>query len=180
MLIYGQVVAYFESKRQAYRYVAMCDVLGFGDLVLTSSLQDVVARYQRLLLTAHALRRRASSIFAMPSEDTASVSATIFSDTLVLTSAELNPARTVLDLGPVSEFFDTVSFVLQASVVTQLPLRAGIAFGGALLTGVPRSSSGDRLSRRTEQKATRSGSVVPATRRAKSLRTLTGFCHRNG
>lgn len=107
----------------------MCDVLGFGDLVMSSSLEHVVDRYGGLLMVANQVRRRASSIFADPVENTASVRATILSDAIILTSAEVRPSRTVVDLGPISDFFEAMSSVLQASVIVGLPLRAGVAFG---------------------------------------------------
>ena len=113
----------------APRYVGMCDVLGFSDLVESQELVDVYFRYWKLLESA----RIHMKTYSTPQISGGSVSMkdnyAIFSDTLLLWSDDLSPPYDGAELVIVSNFFSLCASLIQTSILLDLPLRVGVAYG---------------------------------------------------
>jgi hypothetical protein len=123
---------------QAYRYVAICDILGFSALVANSALDELAERFTRLLAAFRDSVHMSSSIFPALGEDSDLVRAVIFSDTVLLYSLPVNPDAAIIDIGIVSCFFDACANLIAVSLIHNMPLRVGIAFGDTYISPADR------------------------------------------
>jgi hypothetical protein len=93
------------------------------------SLKDLALKYERLIANFQHAKHMYSNIFPNSGTENDLVSSVVFSDTIVLLSQPIRSTGSVLDLGTVSNFFDVCSAFFTTSLVHDMPLRIGIAFG---------------------------------------------------
>jgi hypothetical protein len=101
--------------------VAMCDVLGFTQLVATTALDDIHKRYLALVekLEPHPFFRIASGTYARE----IALNRMVFSDTILYWA----PAGDTMELLPV------VLGQIIGQTLSSMPLRAGLAFGECII-----------------------------------------------
>jgi hypothetical protein len=102
--------------------VAMCDVLGFSEMVRLWPLSTLEARYQDLLW----------AVQRVPGE----VGSVVFSDTIVLWSEPLN-IPIAEQVASARGFLRTLSRLIGNALLDDLPLRAGLAYGPVVLDHRP-------------------------------------------
>ena len=107
----------------ADRFVAVCDVLGFRDMVRRTSLPELTRKYARVL-------RRAKSFIptCVVADRTSSrlfrdVRHAVFSDSIIVWT-DRAPGFGVAD-----SFFSYLSTLMGVALVDGFPLRIGVAFG---------------------------------------------------
>jgi hypothetical protein len=117
------------SPRRAYRYVAMCDVLGFRRLASTVSLSELASRSIGLISGVAITRRLGANMFPVTGARGDMVKAAIFSDTILLYTVPISPKETLLDIGVVSSFFDVCGDIFRLGLNLGMPVRIGISYG---------------------------------------------------
>jgi hypothetical protein len=75
-----------------------------------------------------------SSIFPHLGEESDIVKGVIFSDTVLLYSLPLSPDAQLIDIGVASCFFDACASLIAVSIIQEMPLRVGIAFGDTYIS----------------------------------------------
>jgi len=118
-----------RAPAPAYRYIAMCDVLGFRALATNTSLSELSLRTTRLVSALALMRRLYSNLNPAGGARYDLVKAAVFSDTILLYSVELSPVEKLLHIGAVSCFFDVCSDIFRLGLRLGMPIRMGISFG---------------------------------------------------
>jgi hypothetical protein len=116
-----------------YRYLAVCDVLGFSAFISGSPLKDVVSKYSVLLNQMQTIKQKFSNLFPFmfpfSSSEFDLVKAVVFSDSIIVYTVPISPKARLHDIGVVSCFFDVCASLCVSSLYLDLPLRVGIAYG---------------------------------------------------
>lgn len=118
-----------SSQGHGYRYVAMCDVLGFSNLSRGRSLDDLVQMYQALLARFSNDRSWSKFVIAQGKETLLIpnlVSGTVFSDTLLLW---VDADRGSSQLDAIQQFFGCLCRLISGACSMKIPLRVGVAYG---------------------------------------------------
>lgn len=118
-----------DPTQSRFRYVAVCDVLGFKSMLDSIELKCVADRYLRLLALAKHQVRENSNLLPASGDQGNLVAHAVFSDTLLVWSQPLQENEHPADLGSVSTFFDVCSALVAASINMEMPMRVGIACG---------------------------------------------------
>lgn len=121
-----------ETKK---RYVAVCDILGFKDVVANEDLQSIKLKYVSLIHAAlfkvgKNARSGRAYLKSSPNDD---IGFAVFSDTILLWSAAFrdDPHGTEAPLNAML-FFNAIGEVMKESI-HNLPMRCGIAFGDVII-----------------------------------------------
>lgn len=117
------------NQPHGYRYVAVCDVLGFKSLLKNQPLKSVVNQYYQLMEGCNFLKHHYSNLFPATSEETDFVQITVFSDSIIIYSIPIENIENVIDIGIVSTFFDVCELILKSSIHMEIPVRIGISYG---------------------------------------------------
>ena len=123
--------------KEAIRLVALCDILGFKELIRLHSLSWVHGNYKKLIDHARLQIRHGKEVAAEYAVKEA-FDYTIFSDSLIIWSADLHihPSTSEEELELQKKYIDflmTVKSLVAASTYCKMPLRAGVAIGACII-----------------------------------------------
>lgn len=112
------------------RFIAVCDVLGFKDMLRSKQLDEFVSRYNLVVSNLDHTVRSNNRFLPEMTDEGDLVHAAIFSDTILIWSASMVAGDSHLaDLGSISVFFDTCSSIVNSGIIFGFPFRIGIAYG---------------------------------------------------
>ena len=113
------------DEQQAYRYVAVADVLGFRALTRCISLYSLVKRFRALLVSFSVGVHMNSSFVPLGGADTDLVRMVVFSDTVLVYTLPISPIQEMGNIGLVSCFFDVCANLIAFSIKLDMPIRMG-------------------------------------------------------
>lgn len=100
------------------KFVAICDVLGFKELIKTQrQLDNVIEQYYSLLGACSKATKTNKNKNVLMERPSVSIPYSFFSDTLLLWSVKIEP------------FFQCLERLIYMSIRLEMPLRVGVAYG---------------------------------------------------
>lgn len=144
----------------AKRYVAMCDVLGFRDLVRASPLPEVLDTYVPLITEAHRLTQLPATR-PEGGDPIGRVLYDVFADSIVVWTD--TPPGEEVDVNVVQHFFISLCKLIGFSLSRNVPIRVGVAYGECTMT--------------PERKLYIGKSLVDAYDTERSQNWIGGACH---
>lgn len=116
------------------RFIAVCDILGFKELIRTLGLKAVQERYTRVLESA--FRHAGTSALSAEVFETIPIDCSqdyaVFSDTILIWSETMERSARMPRF-PALQFFMAVNNILNSSF-WELPMRVGIAYGDVIIS----------------------------------------------
>lgn len=112
-----------------HRYIGICDILGFKNKIYNHGLDKPSLKYWKLIMMSKWLVHINSNLFPNSGKGNDTVHHTVFSDSILIWSDEIDPIENPRDLGTVSSFFDVCNSLIAHGILFNLPIRAGISFG---------------------------------------------------
>lgn len=139
-------------KRECF--VAVIDILGFGEIVKKNKLEDVVSLYKEFKDNCESYFKDMPVLKEAMKIDAGELEVKIFSDTLILYTVDLKPKNPELILREFHYFLYGIKFLYQTALKYELLLRGATAFGevyadGDVLIGEPIVEAHDREKQQT-------------------------------
>jgi hypothetical protein len=116
-----------RNQATGFRYVAICDILGFKQLTKSLTLEELTHKINVLFRSSKYLVHTYSNYSPEKPSSIDVVNMIVFSDTFLLFSLPIGQSTKYF--GVVSSFFDVITSLLGYCIFNEVPIRVGVAFG---------------------------------------------------